>query len=69
MNNIKLITIALEPFLQECCIDRVPGAKIEDTNCTKGKIHRVYKQWFRDNYRGNFYESTSEIKKILEKYG
>jgi len=62
----KIDNNSFRTFLQECCIDRVPGAKIEDTNCTKGKIHRVYKQWFRDNYRGNFYESTSEIKKILE---
>jgi len=62
----KIDNNSFRTFLQECCINRVPGAKIEDTNCTKGKIHRVYKQWFRDNYRGNFYESTSEIKKILE---
>ncbi len=62
----KIDNNSFRTFLQECCIDRVPGAKIEDTNCTKGKIHKVYKQWYKDNYRGGFYETTSEIKKILE---
>lgn len=56
-------------FLKECCIPRVKGEKIPDDNCTKGKIHKVYKQWYRENYRGNGCETTSEIKRLLESMG
>lgn len=62
----KVENNSFRTFLDECCEDRIPGAKIEDTNCTKGKLHKVYKEWYKDNYRGANYETTSEIRKVLE---
>lgn len=68
-DNYKDENSSFRTFLKECCISRIKGEKIPDDNCTKGKIHKVYKQWYRDNYRGYHYDSTGEIRKLLESLG
>lgn len=55
-------------FLNECCTTRNPKEKITD-HCTKGKIYKVYKAWYRDNFRGEHFSTTSEVKTILQNLG
>lgn len=52
-------------FLNECCTTRNSKEKITD-HCTKGKIYKVYKAWYRDNFRGEHFSTTSEVKTILQ---
>lgn len=65
----KIDNSSFRTFLEECCIDRVPGEKIPDDGCTKGKIHKVYREWYKENNRGYHYDTTSEIRKLLESMG
>lgn len=64
----KIENNSFRTFLETCCIDRI-GKKIEDTNCTKGKIHKVYQAWYKDTHRGLHYETAQEIRKLLESLG
>lgn len=64
----KIENNSFRTFLETCCIDR-KGKKIEDTNCTKGKIHNVYQAWYKDTHRGLHYETAQEIRKLLESLG
>lgn len=61
----KVENSSFRTFLVECCTKRTED-KIRD-NCTKGKIYEVYRKWYVDSgYRGYYYDSKSEVKKIME---
>ena len=67
LEDYKTKNSSFRTFLEECCVRR-SGSTIKD-NCTKGKIYKIYKEWYLSSYNNHYMDSKSEVKKILEEMG